>query len=97
MGSIKLLIWMIATVCILFFPATTSSKWHIQSHGDTVTTHDLVRIQYETLPYPTFDNEEMAYEKGHYKNNGETPAIIFQEQTLEKINHYLNRGSENFQ
>ena len=88
---------MIATSCMLYFPATRSSECHIHSHGDTVTTNDLVSIQYETLPYPTFDDEKMAYEKGHYKNNEETPAIIFQDETLEKINHYLYRGSENFQ
>ena len=65
-------------------------------NGDTVTNHDLVNTQYENLPYPEFSEKELIDEEQHYKGDEKNLREIFHAYTLEKTNHYLHRGDQNF-
>ena len=65
-------------------------------NGDTVISNDLVTIQYENLPYPEFSEKELINEERHYKEDDQTLKEIFHAYTLEKSNHYMHRGNENF-
>lgn len=64
--------------------------------GDTYTRYDFVRTHYENLPYPEFSPLNVSNEEAYYRLDMETPAVILQRHTLEKHNHYLHRGDENF-
>ena len=65
--------------------------------GDTSTINDLVTKQYEDLPYPEFSSLNMLNEERHYNVSTESdPSVIFPTDTLEKHNHYLHRGNQNF-
>ena len=66
-------------------------------NGDTLAIDDLISRQYENLPYPEISPMEISNEKKHYEENTETPYSIAPAHTLEKHNHYLHRGNENFQ
>ena len=50
-----------------------------------------------TLPYPAFGEERISIEESHYKKDKSIPIGIAPAHTLEKLNHYLYRGKENFQ
>ena len=64
--------------------------------GDTSTMNDLVTRQYENLPYPEFSPLNISNEERHYNVGMDSPASIFPAHTLEKHNHYLHRGNQNF-
>ena len=64
--------------------------------GDTTTSRDLVKLQYESLPYPPVPDKVILAEEKWYKNGHETPMVIARSNTLEKTNHYLHQGKENF-
>ena len=64
--------------------------------GDTITRNDLVARQYKNLPYPLVSEHDISLEEQYYKNNEEASLIINPSITLENVNHYLHRGSENF-
>ena len=64
--------------------------------GDTSTMNDLVTKQYENLPYPEFSPLNISNEERHYSVGMDDPASIFPTHTLEKHNHYLHRGNQNF-
>ena len=67
----------------------------ILDNGDTLSGNDLVIRHYENLPYPPFGEDEIAKEVNYYKNMTSTfsnyPSV-----RLEKVNHFLRKGSENF-
>ena len=67
----------------------------ILDNGDTLSGNDLVIRHYENLPYPPFGEDEIAKEVNYYKTMTSTfsnyPSV-----RLEKVNHFLRKGSENF-
>ena len=65
-------------------------------NGDTLTGNDLVTRQYENLPYPEFSEKEMLEEEEYYKQDDQPLLATYATHTLEKNNHYLHRGDENF-
>ena len=69
-----------------------------QSWGDTATENDVVKKQYENLPYPPFGENEINEEEQWYKDNKGTVKVASLKagNTLEQANHYLHQGSENF-
>ena len=69
----------------------------VMENGDTTTANDLVAQQYEDLPYPKFGLSKILKEEIHYEIDNESPVTLFLAHTLEKHNHYLHRGHENFQ
>lgn len=64
--------------------------------GDTLASKDVVTKQYENLPYPPFTEYELKAEEKWYKNDKEMSNFIAKSLTLQKINHYLHRGNEDF-
>ena len=65
--------------------------------GDTLRGNDLVVRHYEQLPYPQFNDEMISKEEQYYASTAENVYTFYQSQTLEKINHYLFQGGENFE
>ena len=63
---------------------------------DAFTSNDMVANQYENLPYPGFSSANISNEESHYKQYSDTPSALFPSHTLEKLNHYLHGGRENF-
>ena len=80
---------------LLIFVLLRSLKDEIK-HGDSTKVNDLVREQYEKLPYPGVSQKYISEEEEYYKNNGETVKHMSPTDTLENFNHYLHRGNENF-
>ena len=72
------------------------SSLFLLEHGDTITSNDLVIKQYENLPYPEVNENELLNEKMYYKNEHEKPLQIYPSTLLEQMNHYLYQGKENF-
>ena len=64
-------------------------------YGDTVSKTDLVIRHYEQLPYPQFSEEEIKREEDWYKFET-APLWSYPSTRLEKINHFLRKGNENF-
>ena len=53
-------------------------------------------MQYNNLPYPEFRDIDILEEKLHYAKYHNVTKFIIRPQLLEKINHYLHRGNQNF-
>ena len=66
--------------------------------GDTLTQNDIVRRQYELLPYPTVTKESIEALKKHYYNEDtrDDPLSRVPGSDLETINHYLFKGRNDF-
>ena len=64
--------------------------------GDTTNRRDLVMRQYEKLPYPVFDKKQLLEEELHYNKDEKSLAFVIRSQFLEKVNHYLYKGDQNF-
>ena len=64
--------------------------------SDSISSNDLVRMQYENLPYPEIDEEKLSEEEIYHKNDQENPFSISASDILEKKNHFLYQGNENF-
>ena len=64
-------------------------------YGDTLSSSDLVSRQYENLPYPPFTKADMLREEIWYKHETST-NVSFSSIRLEKVNHFLHKGEENF-
>ena len=73
-----------------------SLQIELRNDGDTLTSNDLVVKQYRSLPYPRISEEYILKEERHYRLDKNTVKITVPSQMLEKINHYLNRGNEDF-
>ena len=63
--------------------------------GDTLTRDDKVKQQYESLPYPVLGDETLFNEEKYYASN-KTFYVDAPSLRLEKLNHFLYRGNENF-
>jgi len=66
-------------------------------NGDSLTSRDLVIRQYESLPYPGIPEEKLLRIEKYSKGDCEQLRNIHPTGTLEKMNHYLHQGSENFE
>ena len=66
-------------------------------NGDTLAENDRVKNQYENLPYPPVTENELLMEDEWYKDDQETLMWTAKGHTLQKSNHYLHQGNENFQ
>ena len=96
---------MIPARYISYWILTLPCMWHICLAlngtilgGDTISENDPVTNQYLNLPYPTVTDEDIASEQAFYRSdryNGNMFMIV-ESLTLEKMNHYLFNGSENF-
>ena len=78
---------------LLFYPYRFANEI---INGDTFTTNDSVRTQYENLPYPQFTPMNISNEESYYKKDIQVPISIHSPHTLEKHNHYLHGGNQNF-
>ena len=67
-----------------------------EEYGDTITSNDLVTKQYEALPYPEFNEDDILREKTYYNLEGRKPMYVFPSIALEVMNHYLFQGNEDF-
>ena len=56
---------------------------------------DAVTKQYESSPYPPFEEKELNNEDQFYKNNKYKKSFL-RSNVLYIINHYLHRGKESF-
>ena len=67
-------------------------------NGDTLTQNDIVRDQYELLPYPPVTKESIEAIRKHYynKDKRKDPLSRVPGSDLETINHYLFKGRNNF-
>ena len=67
-------------------------------NGDTLTQNDIVRRQYELLPYPTVTKESIDALRKHYHNEDKhnDPLSRVPGSDLETINHYLFKGRNTF-
>ena len=69
---------------------------NLYDYGDTITSNDVVTRQYENLPYPEVKEEELIREETYYKDQNAKPLKIFPSHLLEKLNHFLYQGKENY-
>ena len=53
-------------------------------------------MQYENLPYPEIDEDQLTEEEIYHENDQENPFSISAPDILEKKNHFLYQGNENF-
>ena len=67
-------------------------------YSDTLTQDDMVRNQYLSLPYPAVTKHNIHVEQQYYNNHykRDTPFNIATAYTLERINHFLFQGRNNF-
>ena len=67
-------------------------------NGDTLTQNDIVRHQYELLPYPPVTKESIEQIRKHYHNENKRkdPLSRVPGSDLETINHYLFKGRNDF-
>ena len=68
---------------------------HITNKEDILQDKDVVAKQYEALPYPTLGEDNHVQEENWYNRSSEI-YVSFLTNGLEKINHYLHKGNENF-
>ena len=67
----------------------------IFEYGDTLSGNDMVTQHYESLPYPPFGEDKIEKEVNWYEYE-KTPYETFASIWLEKVNHFLRKGKENF-
>ena len=67
-------------------------------NGDTLTQNDIVRHQYELLPYPPVTKESIEAIREHYydEDKRKDPLSRVPGSDLETINHYLFKGRNDF-
>ena len=65
-------------------------------NGDTLTSNDLVTKQYEALPYPEVNEDELLREQGYYNVVKNKPLNVFSGIMFEQMNHHLFQGKEDF-
>ena len=77
---------------------TRKKHYNSYQNGDTITQNDIVRSQYELLPYPTVTKERIEALRKHYgdENKRDNPFARVPGSDLETINHYLFKGTNNF-
>ena len=64
---------------------------------DTLSQDDIVRKQYELLPYPSVTNEEIEELQKHYNGHDRhLPYITYPINELDVVNHFLYKGRNNF-
>ena len=70
----------------------------LNENGDTLTQDDIVRHQYELLPYPPVTKESIEAIRKHYYNEDKRkdPLSRVPGSDLETINHYLFKGRNDF-
>ena len=71
-------------------------KGHVES-GDSDSNYEYVVKQYRAMPYPPFTDNDKHKENQYYNSNNKFPGTTYKAHTLEKNNHYLHQGKENFQ
>ena len=71
---------------------------NLYQNGDTITQDDIVRSQYELLPYPIVTKERIEALRKHYddEDKRDNPFARVPGSDLETINHYLFKGENNF-
>ena len=67
-------------------------------NGDTITPSDIVRNQYELLPYPKVPKERIELLKKHYDDKDKRNDLFARVpgNDLETINYYLFKGRNTF-
>ena len=64
---------------------------------DTLSQDDIVREQYEVLPYPAVTTEEIEGLRRHYNgNNRHVPYFSNPYNELDVVNHFLFKGRNDF-
>ena len=68
------------------------------SYSDTIDKIDLVRKQYELLPYPIVTQKQIQMMKRYYEDDQRNIPLsdFFPSSTLEYMNHFLYRGQNHF-
>ena len=77
---------------------TREQHSNLYRNGDTITQNDIVRSQYELLPYPTVTKERIEALRKHYgdEDKRDNPFSRVPGSDLETINHYLFKGANDF-
>jgi len=77
---------------------TREQHSNLYQNGDTITQNDIVRSQYELLPYPTVTKERIEALRKHYgdEDKRDNPFSRVPGSDLETINHYLFKGTNSF-
>lgn len=64
---------------------------------DTLSQDDVVRKQYELLPYPAVTSEEIEELQKHYNGpDRHLPYITYPTNELDVVNHFLYKGRNDF-
>ena len=64
---------------------------------DTIGYEDIVRMQYQMLPYPRVEPWQLYAEQNYYnQRKGTRPFTSYPFLSLESINHFLFRGANDF-
>ena len=67
-------------------------------NGDTITHDDIVRQQYNSLPYPAISKTEITNSQNHYNSEfRHIPYMRTVAENLESLNHFLFKGENNFE
>ena len=70
---------------------------NVNGYGDTFSANDNVQNQYVRLPYPLISDEEYQQEKRYYENHDRIkPFRIHHNLVLDRLNHFLYNGENNF-
>ena len=62
---------------------------------DILSDDDIVRDQYNAMPYPPVTDEELLRDQNHYAEH-ESIFELSYSSALEALNHYLYQGNRNF-
>ena len=62
---------------------------------DILSADDIVRDQYNAMPYPPVTEKELLQDKNHYAENDSIFELSYSS-ALEALNHYLYQGNTNF-
>ena len=62
---------------------------------DILSADDIVRDQYNAMPYPPVTDEELLRDQNHYAEH-ESIFELSYSSALEALNHYLYQGNRNF-
>ena len=77
------------------FSINNGENIHEFEKYDMLSADDIVRDQYNAMPYPPVTEQELLQAKNHYAERQSILKLSYSS-ALEAINHYLYQGNTNF-
>ena len=81
----------------MYYNNKITDKYDYPQYSDITPQDDIVQQQYLTLPYPPVHQSDILNEQIYYSGSEPTkPLNIYDAFTLENVNHFLFKGSNDF-